>query len=611
MPGLLGVFKNNLEPSDLTIFRSMVKSLNHRAIYKNNILVGHNNSYAIASISLPFIKHEQEVFTNDDGSVILLMHGEIYNDDIVESDQLTYIYKLYHKFDLRFANHLNGSFVIFIIDNIKNRLIIVNDRTGSRPLFYSTDGRALYCAPELKALMLLPHIRKKLDVSAVASFLSCGYFLDGVIWVNDVKLLDNATILVFSKEDLKFKKYWSFEFTENPRDLGLRYYQEVLSELITKSVKDRIRTSHKYGILLSGGYDSRGILGCVLQTKDCGEIQSISWGEKEDIQDSDCIIAKRLAERLGVQHTFYKLIPSRLPDHIKDFIYLSDGMTDAYANYPESLKIFERIRDELDIEILLRGDECFGWLSTAFDEHTIFQSLGVCQLHRVHEFQSIIKPEKMTVLGDKISQMVNKISNKTSSSNIHNRKDFFYLDQRLKWYLNPLSYVKRIDIELRNPYIDNNIFDFMINMPAKYRISKNLYIKTIRDMFPEIFTEVAHKSNLIDWEWHLGNSEVLKEFLENEFSRNTDLLDDLIDWKMFKEYRLEKSKSAMKGLMDRTRSSLVDQYPGIYRVMKEIQSAVRRKTGKTNIFMPKAIVVQRILTMKIWCDLFLNGKTNQ
>ena len=95
-------------------------------------------------------------------------------------------------------------------------------------------------------------LEKKLNLSAVASFLSCGYILDGETWLEGVKALDNSTVLVFTKEGIKFVKYWNFIFDEGAKDLGVKHYQQTLSELILKSVKNRIRTPHKYGILLSG-----------------------------------------------------------------------------------------------------------------------------------------------------------------------------------------------------------------------------------------------------------------------------------------------------------------------------------------------------------------------
>jgi asparagine synthase (glutamine-hydrolysing) len=339
MPGLIGIFHKDLEPVDLALFDSMVSSVQHRKIYEKTVEIDNNNRYAIAEIKLPILKNGKQPFISNDGKVKILMHGEIYNEGIDELSQLKYIYDLYQTFDLKFPERLNGSFVIFLLDELNGRVIIANDRTASRPLLYFIDGRVLYCAPELKALLRLTSVKKKLNLSAVASFLSCGYFLDSETWVDDVKSLDNATVLVFTEEGAKFIKYWNFVFDEDAKDLGIEHYQKILAELILSSVRNRIRTIHKYGILLSGGYDSRGILGCVLRERGPEEIKTISWGSSKGTYDSDCAVAERLAKKFGLHHTFHKLESEELTQHIKDFVYLSDGATDAFPNYPESLKL--------------------------------------------------------------------------------------------------------------------------------------------------------------------------------------------------------------------------------------------------------------------------------
>ncbi|MGH8071384.1 MAG: asparagine synthase-related protein [Candidatus Entotheonellia bacterium] len=607
MPGLLGIFHKDSEKIDLKLLEAMISSLWHRKIYEKTMTIDERKRYGIADIRLPIIKHEGMPFTSKDGQIKIWMHGEIYNEGADPYNQLEYIYDYYRKFDLKFPLYLNGSFLIFLVDESRNRIVIANDRTASRPLFYFFHRNVLYCAPELKALLVLPSVKKALNLSAIASFLSCGYLLNGETWIEDIKALDNASILVFSDKGAQFIKYWNYLFDEDAKDLGTKHYQDILSELIHKAVKSRIRTNHKYGILLSGGYDSRGILGCVLREKDHGEIKTISWGSREDILDGDCIVARRLAEKVGVQHTFYPLDAEKLSDNIKDFIYLNDGTTDSCANYPESLRLFEKIRNDLSIDILLRGDECFGWSATAFDEKTMFQTLGVRPLHELEEFKNIINIDKMSLLKSKIDTTLEDLLKKVNFKTIHSKKDFFYLDQRLKHYLNPLSYVKRIEIEIRNPFIDNDILDFVVSLPEKYRIRKYLYTKTIREMFPWIFTEMAYKTNLIAWDEQLKESPKLRAFLEEEFLHDSSAIFEIINAQKFTNFRQDRRAGA-PGLMRRNQEMLIRRYPEVYRVAKYIQVWLRKRSGRVKMTISKGAIVRRVLTLKIWCDLFLEGK---
>jgi asparagine synthetase B (glutamine-hydrolysing) len=607
MPGLLGIFHKNSEKIDSKLLEAMISSIWHRNIYEKTITIDESNRYGIVDIRLPILKHEGMPFTSKDGKIKVWMHGEIYNEDADLYNQLEYIYGIYRKFDLEFPLYLNGSFLIFLVDESRSRIVIANDRTASRPLLYFFHKDALYCAPELKALLVLPFVKKELNLSAAASFLSCGYLLNGETWIEDIKVLDNASVLVFSEKGAQFIKYWHYLFDEEAKDLGTEHYQGMLSELIHKAVKSRIRTSHKYGILLSGGYDSRGILGCVLREKDRGEIKTISWGSREDIPEGDCSVARRLAEKVGVQHTFYPLDAEKLSDNIRDFIYLNDGTTDSCANYPESLRLFEKIRDDLGIDILLRGDECFGWSATAFDEKTMFQTLGIRPLHELEEFKKIIDIEKMPLLESMICTTLEDLLKKVNFKTLHSKKDFFYLDQRLKYYLNPLSYVKRIEIEIRNPFIDNDILDFVVSLPEKYRIRKYLYTKTIQEMFPWIFTEMAYKTNLIAWDEQLKESQKLRAFLEEEFLHDSSAIFEIINAQKFKSFRQDR-RAGEPGLMRRNQEMLIRRYPEVYRVAKYMQVWLRKRSGRVKMTMAKGTIVRRVLTLKIWCDLFLEGK---
>ena len=606
MPGLLGIFHNNSKNVDLSLFEKMIEMVSHHEWYEKRLFVDRDNRFAIADINLPIIKYDPQPYMSHDESIKIFLYGEIYNDGVNFLNQLDYIHNLYKKFDLRFVNYLNGSFIIFIVDELRKRILIANDRTASRPLFYFLHNQVLYCAPELKGLLPVAQIKRQLNTTALASFMSCGYLLNGETWINDIKALDNATVLVISEKGHHFIKYWDFLFEEYVEDRGAKYYQNALSELIVKAVRSRIKTSHKYGVLLSGGYDSRAILGCVLQEKRNSEIKTISWGKDENIPYSDCLIAKKLAQKLGIDHTFYKLEAEQLPRYIKNFIYLSDGMTDACVNYPDSLKIFERIRDDLKVDILLRGDECFGWISPAFDERTMFHTLGINPLNEVSIYQRIFRQEKLKELGMAMKSQLTSLSSKINLKKIHNRKDFFYLDQRLKNYLNPLNSVKRIEIEMRNPFIDNNILDFLMILPDKYRIGKNLYVKTIQEMFPTMFTEVAYQPNEINLGQQIKESEELRHFLLEEFSRDNSLMYELVSEGEIRRYIIEFEDIKNKRLLKEYAMRTFGYWPRIYKYLKQAYINFSKRASGRSAVIQKDVMIRRILTVKIWCNLFLN-----
>jgi hypothetical protein len=162
---------------------------------------------------------------------------------------------------------------------------------------------------------------------------------------------------------------------------------------------------------------------------------------------------------------------------------------------------------------------------------------------------------------------------------------------------------------MRNPFIDNDIIDFLTYLPEKYRIRKNLYISTICGMFPDIFTEMAYKSNLLSWDDQLKDSLKLKAFLETEFADETGRIFDIISAEKFRVFR-EETHVTRPGLVARDQGNFIRKYPEIYKIAKYIQTWFRRRTGRTKMTVRRGVIVRRVLTLKIWCDLFLSGRVD-
>ena len=603
MPGLVGYISKDKSGINSALMCYMCDILKHRTWYGVDRYLDEKEGLAISHIHSGTINNSPQPYLSQDGKTKIFMHGEIYNDAAIDYiDQLDFVYRQYKKKDTDFAAELNGSFIIIIIDYAKDRVIIANDRTASKPLFYFVDAQTIYFAPEMKCLLPIPSLEKRLNQTAIANFLAVGYFINGELLIKNIKILDNASVVEITNSEITMRRYWQYRFDETPRDEGVEYYQKILSKLIHRAVSRRIRTNHRYGILLSGGYDSRGILGCYLHEKGGKNVNTISWGYEEDVPESDCMVSKKLADELGTTHRFYKLNPQKVVNNLRDFIFLSDGLTDAFTNYPESLKIFQEIRQDQGIQMILRGDECFGWHSWAFDERTMFSTLSINHLNELLKYKKILKDSYYESFIERNSKTITTISSKCDAKNTHNRKDFFYLDQRLNHYLNPLSYIKIIEVELRNPWVDNDILDFMGTVPIKYRLDKNLYRKTIVKMFPELFSEIAQKSNLVDWGHEFRNSQLLKDFIYKELIESQNAFHEFIHIENLKieldAFFSNNGHSHDYGITVKI-GQMLKKFPVIYNFAQKWWS-------KSRSGISMEIVITRMLTLKIWCDLFIS-----
>jgi asparagine synthetase B (glutamine-hydrolysing) len=608
MPGLVGIVSLNGGKIDLSLMPAMRDAIRHRDWYDVDDYVNARGTVAISRVNLGIINQEKQPYSARGGGVKVFLHGEICNDEVADSDPLEFIYRQYEKKGVHFASFLNGSFVIVIVDETEDIVLIANDRTAAKPLFTFNDGQAMYFGPEMKSLLLVPALERKLNLAAVADFLTNGHFTTEHTLIEGLETVDKATVLKLTTGGVARHRYWQFEFEREGKDLGPDYYQARLAELLRKAVTRRLRNNNTYGILLSGGYDSRAILGCYLEERPSRELHTISWGREEDIPDSDCAVARRLARKLGAQHGFYKLTAEEIVDGFRDFVLLGEGLTD----FPESYDVFHRIREQQHVDIVLRGDECFGfsrWLKV-HDEYTMFLSLNLATLQSIERYRKVLKPYYHQLFCELDAETAHHVSLRCSAKNIHNRKDFFYLDARIKYYLNPLNCVKNFAIESFTPLLDRDILDFVCALPVRYRLGKNFWRKTVVKMFPELYEEVAQRHNMIDWASSFKGSPELERFVYQQlveehsaFSEfiNVDGLRNELDAFFATPVDPAAKTSVRAGALE-----LLETAPTVYSFVHKCSYDIRKRRGKVRKILPVEQLIRRLLILKVWGDVFLD-----
>jgi len=609
MPGLVGVVSLNGNKINPSLMPAMRDAIQHRDWYKIDDYVNTKGTVAISHVHLGIINRDKQPYAARNGKVKVFLHGEIYNDQVANSNPLEFIYCLYEKQGLNFASFLNGSFIIVIVDEDKDIVLIANDGIAAKPLFYFNDGQAIYFGPEMKSLFLVPSLKRKLNLAAVADFLANGHFIREHTLIEDLKTVDSATVLKAAPGGVAWHRYWKFELEQGDEDRGSKYYQETLAGLLRQAVRRCLQTDNTYGILLSGGYDSRGILGCYLEERPDQELHTISWGREEDIPNSDCAIAKRLAQKLGTDHRFYKLSAAEIIDNFREFVLLGEGLTD----FPESYDVFHAIKEQQNVDIVLRGDECFGYSHwrTVHDEHTMFRSLNIRDLRYMTGYQRILKPSYYQLFCELNAEARRRISSMCTAKNIHSRKDFFYLDVRLKHYLNPLNYVKNFAIESFTPLLDRDILDFVSTWPVKYRLGKRFYRQTVVGMFPELYYEgIAQIDNMIDWRSSFKISPKLKRFAYQELIEKQNIFTEFINLDNLKrELDAFFAAPIQPPISERVKTGvlkLIETSPTAYHFAHKCSYYIKRETGKIRHTLSPEQLIIRLLILKVWGDIFLN-----
>lgn len=613
MPGLVGCvgLDSGLRHKvDTNLITAMRDAITHRDWYKTDDYVNRQGTVAISRVNLNVINRDRQPYLARGGRLKVFLHGEINNDEVAHANPLEFICRLYERDGWDFAAGLNGSFVVVIVDEDEDAVLIANDRIASKPLFLFKDGRAVYFGPEMKSLFLIPSLERKLNLAAVADFLSNGFFTTGHTFVEGLEWMDGATVLKIARGSVTSHKYWEWELRPDRREKSPEYYQEALVALLRQAFRRSLRVDATYGVLLSGGHDSRGILGFYLEQKNDRQLKTISWGREEDTFSSDCAIARRMAQGLGADHRFYRLTAEEVMDTFHEFILLGEGLT--WNLWPYD--VFHKIREEQGVDVILRGDQCFGNSASYLmhDERTILEQLGLSTLEDIEGYRRALKPHYHRLFCQLDAETTRRVSSRCQAKHVQDRRDFLYLDVRVKYYLNPLNYVKSYAVESFRPLLDNDLLDFVAQLPISYRAGKSLWKRTIAETFPELMSEeIARVRNDVDWAASFRGSAELERWIYGNLTGEENAVSEFLDRDgltglLDAFFAAPADVSSRPTLRGRVAQRIKAMSPTVFHHAHKSFYRIKQRLGQPVYGLPVNRVIIRLLVLKAWGDVFLN-----
>ena len=211
---------------------------------------------------------------NEDGSVVVVFNGEIYNYPEL-MDELA---KLGHTFrthcDTEVIVHaweqwgeacverFRGMFAFGLWDRNKKTLFLARDRMGVKPLFYALldDGQLIF-GSELKVLTAHPGLKREIDPCAVEEYFAYGYVPEPrTIYKQALKLSPAHTLTITHGKPIPApRQYWDVTF-ESVGSISEQDAQQELVERLREAIKIRLVSEVPLGAFLSGGVDSSAVV---------------------------------------------------------------------------------------------------------------------------------------------------------------------------------------------------------------------------------------------------------------------------------------------------------------------------------------------------------------
>jgi asparagine synthase (glutamine-hydrolysing) len=213
----------------------------------------------------------QQPLSNEDGTVWVVFNGEIYNHAEVRTELEAHGHKYRTRSDTETIVHayeewgeacvhrFRGMFAFAIWDAPKRRLLLVRDRLGIKPLYWSRTPRALLFGSEVKALLASDLVEPEANVAVLPEVLSTRYTSGDETMFRGIHKLLPGHLLTFEAGEIKTRQYWDVPARgAGPQPAEPRPV-ERFKELLEESVRLRLMSDVPLGMFLSGGIDSSAI----------------------------------------------------------------------------------------------------------------------------------------------------------------------------------------------------------------------------------------------------------------------------------------------------------------------------------------------------------------
>lgn len=321
MCGIAG-FIDFTKKSDKQTLINMTDVLHHRgpddsgySFYENeyaNIGLGHRR---LSILDLSSHGHQPMSFDH----LEIVYNGEVYNFKEIRTElekhgytfysnsDTEVILKAYHKWGVEAVDRFNGMFAIAIYDKHAQKLTMIRDRAGVKPLYYYFNSGLFMFASELKSFHENREFKKEIDNDSLALFLQYGYIPQPYsIFKNTFKLKAGHYLeLDLKTQNIDEIRYWDvIDFYNKPKlDITENEAIKETEELLKSAFEYRMVSDVPVGVFLSGGYDSSAVT-AFLQSNRTEKLKTFSIGFRET-KFNEAHHAKKVAAYLGTDHTEY------------------------------------------------------------------------------------------------------------------------------------------------------------------------------------------------------------------------------------------------------------------------------------------------------------------
>ena len=533
MCGFVALFNPQREPAPhaVDLLKRMTDSLQHRGPDAQGYHIEPHIALGHRRLSIIDVSTGQQPLFNEDGSVVVVFNGEIYNfrELVGELQRAGHVFRTqsdtevivhgWEQWGQECVQHFRGMFAFALWDRSRRTVFVARDRMGVKPAHYAITSRGgLAVASEIKALKLVSGVDLTIDETAIEDYLALGYIPDPKSIFRGIHKLPAAHCMTWEvgRTEPVVRRYWQAVF-EPDQTYTLARASDELNLQLTEAVRIRMIAEVPIGAFLSGGVDSSVVVERMSKLSP-DPVKTCTIGfQDDDVDESDhaLLVAKQFATDHQVEvcrsdsmtsvETILALFDepfadsSALPTFMVSAIarkrvtvaLSGDGSDETFGGYRRHRMHLaeQRVRDLLPSPIRAVMFGSLGriypkadWAPQSLRAKTTFQGLSKDAVHAYGESVSYIKTNERHSIYQ--PSFASRLSGYSAIETFRRHAASFQGDD-------PLALIQHLDyetylpgdintkvdrasmansLEVREPFMDHHLVEWAAKLPSKLKV---------------------------------------------------------------------------------------------------------------------------------------------
>lgn len=295
-------------------------TLLHRGPDKQSIWTNENNTIGLAHTRLSILDLADtgsQPMESHSGKLVIIFNGEIYNHQSLKRDlekefrikwkgtsDTEILLEAIENWGLTTTlNKCIGMFAFGLLDKSQNKLFLVRDRMGEKPLYYGWVKGNFVFSSELSAISSLPEFDNKISTDSLGLYLQYSSVPEPYSIYENIFKLESGSLLEYDLNTHRhsLETYWNIMDEVNPKEYdSADLAVEELENLLRSSIRMQMLADVPTGAFLSGGIDSSTIA-AVMQSLSTQKIDTFSIGFSDKAYN-EAEYAKNVAKHIGSNH---------------------------------------------------------------------------------------------------------------------------------------------------------------------------------------------------------------------------------------------------------------------------------------------------------------------